>query len=227
VNDNRRLAVVVLVSGGGTNLQAFIDAAAEGRLDIEIRAVISNRPDAYGLERAAAAGIPNACIEHRAFATREDFDAALADAIDDYRPDLVILAGFMRILSPAFVTRFEGRILNIHPSLLPRHPGLNTHQRALDAGDEWHGVTVHFVSAELDGGPPILQARVPVLEGDDAESLAARVLAVEHHIYPEAVRLIQSGRVSWRANQACLDGVPMAGPVEFDRARGAELPPAT
>ena len=225
MSDTRTLSVVILVSGGGTNLQAFIDAAADGRLDIDILAVISNRADAYGLRRAESAGIDTACVEHQEFRSREDFDRALADVIDGFGPDLVILAGFMRILSPFFVARFEGRILNIHPSLLPRYPGLNTHQRALDAGDKWHGVTVHYVSAELDGGPPLLQARVPVLDGDDAESLAARVLAVEHSIYPEAVRLIQAGRITWEANRACLDGAPLSGPITFDTEHGARLPP--
>ena len=216
MSNPRTLSVVVLVSGGGSNLQAFIDAAGSGGLDIKIAAVISNNADAFGLERARRAGIDAVSIDHRGFDSREQFDEALGDAIDAYHPDLVILAGFMRILTPAFVARFEGRVLNIHPSLLPKYPGLHTHQRALDAGDDWHGVTVHFVSAELDGGPPVLQARVPVLDGDDADTLAARVLAIEHQIYPEAVRLVQTGRVRWSEGKAWLDDQPLTTPAAFD-----------
>jgi phosphoribosylglycinamide formyltransferase-1 len=211
-----RLSAVVLISGGGTNLQALIDAVEAGQLDITIRAVLSNRPDAYGLTRAREAGIETRCIAHESFEDRDAFDAALAEAIAGLEPDIIILAGFMRILSADFVARFEGRILNIHPSLLPKYPGLNTHQRALDAGDAWHGVTVHFVTAELDGGPPIIQARVPILPGDDADTLAARVLEVEHRIYPEAVRLLASGRLEWREHRACVDGEPLEMPLQFE-----------
>ena len=199
-------SAVILISGGGTNLQAFIDAIAAGNLDLDIRAVISNVADAHGLTRAERAGVPTAVIEHRNFADRGAFDATLAETIETFAPDLVLLAGFMRILSAAFVQRFEGRILNIHPSLLPKYPGLDTHRRALEAGDSEHGVTVHFVTAELDGGPPVLQARVPVLAGDTPDCLAARVLEVEHRIYPAAVRLITEGRLAWRDGGAWLDG---------------------
>ncbi len=208
-------SAVVLISGGGTNLQAFIDSVASGALDLELRAVIANRPGAFGLERAAAAGIPARCVDHTEYPDREAFDAALADVIDEYAPDLIILAGFMRILTGAFVDRFEGRVLNIHPSLLPKYPGLHTHQRALDAGDDWHGVTVHFVTSELDGGPPILQGRIRVNSGDDAESLAGRVLEVEHRIYPAAVRLLTSGRLVWRDHAAWLDGKRLEEPQPF------------
>lgn len=209
-------SAVVLISGGGTNLQAFIDSVENGALDLELRAVVASRPDAYGLQRAADAGVPARCVDHRDFPDRDTFDAALAEVIEEYSPELIILAGFMRILTPAFVDRFEGRILNIHPSLLPKYPGLHTHQRALDAGDEWHGVTVHFVTSELDGGPPILQGRVRIDAGDDAESLAARVLEIEHRIYPEAVRLMLSGRLVWRDHAAWLDGSRLEAPQPFN-----------
>ena len=188
-----RARLVVLISGGGSNLQAFIDACADPAYPCEVVAVISNRAGVFGLERAAKAGIPAEVLDHTGFPSRESFDAALADRIDLHRPDIVILAGFMRILTPGFVTRYAGRLLNIHPSLLPKYPGLHTHQRAIDAGDTEAGATVHLVTEELDGGPVLLQARVPVLPGDTAETLAARVLVQEHRIYPEAARLLASG----------------------------------
>ena len=189
-----RSRLVILISGGGSNLQAFIDAAADPAYPCEVVAVISNRAGVFGLERAARAGIPAEVLDHTAFASRDAFDTALADRIDAYAPDLVILAGFMRILTPGFVARYDGRLLNIHPSLLPKYPGLHTHQRAIDAGDAEAGATVHLVTEELDGGPVILQARVPVLPGDTADTLAARVLVEEHRIYPEAARLVTLGR---------------------------------
>ena len=185
-----RCRLVVLISGGGSNLQAFIDAAANPDYPCEVVAVISNRAGVFGLERAMRAGIHAEVLDHTAFASRAAFDAALSARIDAHRPDLVILAGFMRILTPGFVGHYAGRLLNIHPSLLPKYPGLHTHQRAIDAGDTEAGATVHLVTEELDGGPVILQARVPVLPGDTAESLAARVLVEEHRIYPEAARVI-------------------------------------
>jgi phosphoribosylglycinamide formyltransferase-1 len=156
----RRRRLVILISGGGSNLQSFMDACAEGSLNAEIAAVISNKVSAKGLERAANAGIPNIVLDHTEFPSRGEFDAALGDIIDSFSPDLVILAGFMRILTPPFVNRFLGRLMNIHPSLLPKYPGLHTHQRAIDAGDKKAGATVHFVTAELDGGPAIVQAQV-------------------------------------------------------------------
>ncbi len=207
--------VVVLVSGGGSNLQAFIDAVAAGTLSADICGVLSNVPTAYGLERASNAGIEAACIDHRDYASREDFDAAVAHWIDGYAPDLILLAGFMRILSAGFVNRYEGRILNIHPSLLPLYPGLDTHRRAIEAGDREHGVTVHFVTAELDGGPPILQGRVPVLANDDAKTLAARVLAVEHRIYPEAARRVLTGEIVWRDGAAWSGHRRLEAPLAF------------
>ena len=184
--------IVILISGRGSNMEAIIAA----RLPVAIAAVISNRPDARGLETARAAGITAVALDHKAYSGREAFDAALAEAIDAHAPDLVVLAGFMRILTPAFVKRFEGRLLNIHPSLLPSFPGLHTHQRALDEGVRIHGCTVHFVTADLDHGPVVIQAAVPVLPGDDESALAARVLAEEHRIYPQAVRWFAEGRLS-------------------------------
>lgn len=179
--------VVVLISGSGSNLQALIDQQQTGNIAIEIVAVISNKPDVMGLKRAQKANIPHQVIDHKAFDDRESFDSELAAVINSYQPDLVVLAGFMRILTSGFVQQFTGRMLNIHPSLLPKYQGLNTHQRALEAGDDCHGVTVHFVTAELDGGPAVVQAIVPILDNDNADSLAKRVLQQEHIIYPMAV----------------------------------------
>ena len=204
---------VILISGSGTNLQSFIDKVEAGELDLELCLVFSNRPGAFGLERAKKAGIPTACIEHSDFDDRESFDRAVAGVIEEYEPDLIVLAGFMRILSPWFVQRFEGRVLNIHPALLPKYPGLNTHQRAIDAGDEWHGSTVHFVTEELDGGPRILAGRLRVGSGESAEELQHRVQAVEHQIYPEAAGLVGSGRVRFADGDAVIDGQIAAEPI--------------
>jgi phosphoribosylglycinamide formyltransferase-1 len=198
-----RTRAAVLISGSGTNLQAFIDQVASGQLDLELSVVLSNQPDAAGLKRAKNAGISSECIRHQEYPQRKDFDAALVETLDRYQPELIILAGFMRILTGIFVNHFTGRVLNIHPSLLPKFPGLDTHQRAIDAGEKWHGSTVHFVTEDLDGGPPIIQGRVPVLSDDSAEELAARVLAVEHKIYPEAARLFAAGQVEYRDGSAC------------------------
>jgi phosphoribosylglycinamide formyltransferase-1 len=203
-----KLPIVVLISGSGSNLQAIIDATQAG-LPVEIRAVISNRADAYGLERARRAGIPTQVLSHKDYADRDSYDTALAALIDGYQAELVVLAGFMRILSNGFVRRYEGRLLNIHPSLLPRHRGLDTHARALAAGDDEHGATVHFVSAELDAGAVVIQARVPVQTGDSPESLAARVLCEEHRIYPEAIRWFATGRLKLEHGRAMLDGKPI------------------
>ena len=207
MSGRRRLAI--LISGRGSNLQAFIDALHTGELDGDIALVVSNNPDAPGLAKARAAGIATACVNHRDYATREDFDAALAAAVAAAEPDLVVLAGFMRILTDVFLTPFTGRLLNVHPSLLPKYPGLNTHQRALDAGDGEAGVTVHFVTPELDGGPPVLQARVPIDSGDTAETLARKVLAEEHVIYPLAARWFLQGRLALTEEGAVLDGKPI------------------
>jgi phosphoribosylglycinamide formyltransferase 1 len=183
----KKLPIVVLLSGSGSNLQSIIDAAAK-EMPVDIRAVISNRPDAYGLTRAQDAGIATAVLENSNFTDRESYDVALQELIDGYAPELVVLAGFMRILSDDFVRHYEGRMMNIHPSLLPKYRGLHTHARALEAGDKVAGCTVHYVTPELDAGPIIMQARVAVLDGDTPETLAARVLEQEHKIYPEAIQ---------------------------------------
>jgi len=201
--------LVILISGTGSNMATLIDAVRSGALGAEVAAVFSNRPDARGLATAREAGIATEVIDHRAFPDRESFDQALAGRIDAHTPDLVILAGFMRILTPGFVRHYRGRLMNIHPSLLPKYPGLNTHQRAIDAGDDEAGATVHFVTEELDGGPAIVQGRVPIVDGDTAESLATRVLALEHRLYPEAVRLFCSGRLRMDDRGVSLDGKPL------------------
>jgi phosphoribosylglycinamide formyltransferase-1 len=188
--------IVILISGRGSNMEALIAARDAGNLPVNIAAVISNRPDAQGLETAARAGIVTHYIDHKAFAGREAFDAALAECIDGFSPDLVVLAGFMRILSEGFVRHYEGRLMNIHPSLLPSFPGLHTHQRALDEGVRIHGCTVHFVTPTLDHGPVIIQAAVPVLDSDNEASLAARVLRQEHRVYPQAVRWFAEGKLA-------------------------------
>lgn len=195
--------IVVLISGNGSNLQALIDASAAANFSIS--AVLSNRPQAFGLERAASSGIATRVIDHTHYADRATFDRALLATIEEYQPRLVVLAGFMRILGGEFVRHFAGRIINIHPSLLPKYPGTNTHQRAIDAGDKEHGVSVHFVTEEMDGGPVIAQARVPVLEEDSAESLSARVLEKEHELYPRVVRWFAAGRLQMQDNHALLD----------------------
>jgi phosphoribosylglycinamide formyltransferase-1 len=181
--------IVVLISGRGSNMRALLEAG------LPVSAVISNRADAEGLAAAAARGIATRVVEHRSHATREAFDAALAQAIDAFAPRLIALAGFMRIFTPGFVSRYDGRMLNIHPSLLPAFPGLHTHERALAAGVKVHGCTVHFVTPELDHGPIVVQAAVPVRAGDDAAALAARVLKQEHIVYPRAVRWFLEGRL--------------------------------
>lgn len=202
--------VVVLLSGSGSNLQALIDSLGAQQGHARIRAVVSNRADAYGLERAKAAGIDTAVLEHGGFEGREAFDAALVALVDSFQPDLVVLAGFMRILSGNFVRHYHGRLLNIHPSLLPKYKGLHTHQRALDAGDAEHGCSVHFVTEELDGGPLVVQAVVPVAAQDTAQTLAQRVHQQEHLIYPLAVRWFAEGRLRLGEQGALLDGQPLA-----------------
>lgn len=213
--------IVVLISGGGTNLQALIDAQHRDELGGEIVAVISNRPNVKGLDRATAAGIPAITLNHQQYDTRDAFDEALARRIDEFQPDLVVLAGFMRILSPGFVERYSGRMLNIHPSLLPRYRGLHTHQRVLEAGDAFHGASVHFVTADLDAGSVILQARLPVSSEHTADSLAADLLAFEHRIYPMVVQWFCSGRLDYRDEQAWFDGRPLHTPLQLDELEQA------
>lgn len=201
--------IVVLISGNGSNLQAIIDACKQKKINATIRAVFSNKADAFGLERAREAGIPAHVLTADLFASREAFDRELMQEIDAYAPDVVVLAGYMRILSPAFVEHFAGRLLNIHPSLLPKYTGLHTHRQALDNGDTEHGTSVHFVTDELDGGPVILQAKVPVFAGDTEEDITARVQTQEHAIYPLVVSWFIEDRLAMRDNRAWLDGVPL------------------
>jgi phosphoribosylglycinamide formyltransferase-1 len=203
--DGRTPKIVILISGNGSNLQAIIDAVNSESFEAEIAVVISNKPNVKGLERAAKADIPTAVIEHKDYPQREVFDAHLMREIEKHQPDLIVLAGFMRILSSDFVKRYEGRIMNIHPSLLPKYPGLNTHKRVIDAGDAFHGVTVHFVTAELDSGPNIIQSKVKTFESDTVDSLAKRIQEQEHIIYPIAVKWFVEGRLQMSGNSALLD----------------------
>lgn len=200
-------SVVILISGRGSNMRSIVEAG----LAADIRAVISNRPDAAGLDYARERGIATAVVDHRKYPDRAHFDRALAAEIDRHAPDLVVLAGFMRILTPEFVDHYSGRMINIHPSLLPAFTGLHTHRRAIEAGCRVAGVTVHFVTGELDGGPIIAQAAVPVLAGDDENTLAARVLKQEHVLYPQVVRWFVDGRLSLRDGRAVLTGDASAG----------------
>ena len=200
---NNNLSVVVLISGNGSNLQALLDFSSAG--NYRISGVVSNKPDAYGLQRAEQSNIPTTVVEHGRYANRDLFDKALSGAIDAYEPGLIVLAGFMRILSANFVKRYNGKILNIHPSLLPNYPGTNTHQRVLDAGEKLHGVSVHFVTKELDGGPVIAQKSIAIESIDDAETLALRIQDKEHLLYPAVVSWFAHGRLQLEANDAFLD----------------------
>jgi len=201
--------IVVLVSGNGSNLQAFIDACGNKIPNARIAAVISNKSDAYGLQRAIDADINVHSLNAKAYDSRELYDDALATLIDLHKPDVIILAGFMRILSETFVTRYQGKMLNIHPSLLPKYTGLHTHQRAIDAGDKEHGTSVHFVTPELDGGPVILQAKVPIFENDNTEDVASRVQAQEHVIYPMVANWLVEERLTMVDGKAILDGTEL------------------
>jgi phosphoribosylglycinamide formyltransferase 1 len=198
--------IVVLISGGGSNLQSLIDACASGQIDGNIAAVISNRPGVKGLKRAETANIPQQVIDHTLYPNRTEFESALAAAINQYQPDLIVLAGFMRVLTAPFVQSYLGKLINIHPSLLPKFPGLHTHQRAIEADETHQGATVHFVTAELDGGPAIIQDRVEVNADETAESLAAKVLIKEHQIYPQAVQWFISGELIFNAGACYLHG---------------------
>ncbi len=198
-------SIVVLVSGNGSNLQAIIDDIAQQRINAKISAVIANQGAAYGLVRAKNAGIPALFIDHKSFSSREEYDAELALCISKYNPDLIVLAGFMRIFTPTFVEQFQGRMLNIHPSLLPKYKGLHTHQRSIDAGDDEHGASVHFVTPELDGGPVVLQSKVPVFEQQDAQELAERVQQQERQMYPLVIKWFCEDRLKMFDNKAVLD----------------------
>ena len=210
--------IVILISGTGSNMLAIADAVNKGDIDAEIACVISNRPNALGIQKADEMGIDTDVLDHTLYPERKDYDAALLGLIEQHQPDLLVLAGFMRILTPNFTRYFEGRMINIHPSLLPKYQGLNTHQRALDEGDEIHGVTVHFVTETLDDGPNAIQAIVPVYDGDDVASLKERVHQQEHVIYPIAVKWFCEGRLSMQHPHALLDGqiLPDSG-VQLDQ----------
>jgi phosphoribosylglycinamide formyltransferase-1 len=209
-----KLPIAVLISGHGSNLQAIIDATQKD-LPAEICVVISDRENAHGLTRAKQAGISTEVVKATKDMSREDYDRKLQDRIDHYQPGLIVLAGFMRILSDNFVTHYSGKMINIHPSLLPKFRGLNTHQRAIDAGETWHGASVHFVTPELDGGPVILQARVPIHASDTAETLANHVLQQEHQIYPLAIRWFADSRLECRNEQAYFDKQLLTKPIQF------------
>ena len=209
------LNVVVLISGAGSNLQAMLDAIDQGRLTARISGVLSNRADAYGLIRAQARGIATALIRHDDFADREAFDQAMQQQIDVWQPDVIALAGFMRILTPRFVQHYTGRLLNIHPSLLPKHKGLHTHRRALEAGDREHGCSVHFVTAELDGGPLIAQATTPVRPDDTEASLMQRVQECEHRLYPQTLIWLANGELVFRNGRPWYHGTALESPLQF------------
>jgi len=210
------LSIVVLISGRGSNLQSLIQAQQQGALNSALKAVISNRPEAAGLQYASAQQIDTVVVEPARFEGREAYDQALIEAIDPYQPQLVVLAGFMRILTPTFVHHYAGRLVNIHPSLLPRFKGLHTHQRALDAGVEVHGASVHYVTEELDGGPVFLQVEIPVFREDHADTLAERLLQQEHRLYPAAIQLIAEGRIQWVDDNLQFDHTPLDQPLLLD-----------
>jgi phosphoribosylglycinamide formyltransferase 1 len=212
----RKLPIAILISGRGTNMRAIAERAADARLPVEIRVVVSDRPDAAGLEAAAAMGIKTEVLSARAYPDRPSYDAALARLVASYAPQLVVLAGFMRILTPQFIAPFAGRILNIHPSLLPKYRGLHTHRRALEACDTTHGVSVHFVTEELDGGPVIMQACIEVRAEDTEQSLSARVQRQEHTIYPQTIDWFARGRLALSGDRVVLDGKVLEQPVLVD-----------
>ncbi len=207
--------LVVLISGSGTNLQALIDKQTTGQLPVEIVAVISNRPDAGGIEKAQSAGIPTHVIDHTQFDDRHSFDVQVIDAILQYQPDLIVLAGYMRIMTPDMVNRFSGRMLNVHPSLLPKYPGLNTHRRALENKDSHHGSTVHFVTEVLDGGPVIARSKLTIGEGDNEQTLASRVKQLEHKLYPTVIGWFAEGKLTLKNNQTYFNGERLEQPIEI------------
>ena len=210
------LRVVVLISGNGSNLQALIDRQNQAGCAYQVVKVISNKADAFGLERAKQHQIETDTIPHQSFDGREDFERALIKSIDQAQPGLVVLAGFMRILTPLFTQHYVGRMLNIHPSLLPKYPGLHTHQRALDAGDKQHGLSIHFVTDELDGGPVVLQAHTDIQANDSVETLKARLHQLEHQAYPLAVNLFAQGKLSYQNHQAWWSGLSLAAPLQIE-----------
>jgi phosphoribosylglycinamide formyltransferase-1 len=220
--DSPLLRIAVLLSGRGSNMLAIERACREGRLRATITLVGSDRPEAPGLLRARELGLRTAAVDVASYPQRVAAETALRQAIEDAGADVVALAGYMRILRPEFVAAFRGRMLNIHPSLLPRHKGLHTHRRVLEAGEREHGATVHFVTDELDGGPLVLQARVPVLPGDDEARLAARVQAVEHRIYPQVLGWLAEGRLRWQPQGPELDGRPLTAPRVLETGEASD-----
>jgi phosphoribosylglycinamide formyltransferase 1 len=208
-----------LISGRGSNMRALVERSSDPAMGYRVAGVLSDQPRAAGLATASDYGLPACVIERDKTGTRGEFDRALAAAIDVFAPSLIVLAGFMRILSAGFVERYAGRVLNIHPSLLPEYPGLHTHQRVIDAREQRHGATVHFVTEELDGGPPVIRAELEVAPADDAQSLAQRVQTLEHRIYPLAVRWFCTGRLRLSGGRAWLDGAPLASPVQYDASK--------
>lgn len=217
MSHNSIISIVALISGRGSNLKAILDAIRNDALPVSVRAVISNRPNAPGLEYAHLAGIETAVVDHKAYTKRDEFDVVLRSQIDHYQPDLVVLAGFMRILGSAFVSHYAGRLLNIHPSLLPKFTGLNTHARAIAAAEQEQGASVHFVTSELDGGAVVCQARVAIVPNDDPDRLAARVLVQEHKLYPQVLRWFAEGRIQWQSNNTILfDGKALSAPLQLE-----------
>jgi phosphoribosylglycinamide formyltransferase-1 len=216
----RREPIVVLISGRGGNMRALVERSHDPAMGYQVAGVFSDQPAAPGLTVARDLGVPAHCVDPGQSASRIEYDAELAVAIEACAPSLIVLAGFMRILSAQFVARYEGRILNIHPSLLPKYPGLHTHRRAIEAHEAQHGATVHFVTEQLDGGPPVIQARIHVEPDEDAANLAARVQVLEHRIYPLAVRWYCTGRLRFREGRAWLDGEALSAPVQYDGAEG-------
>ena len=208
--------IVVLISGRGGNMLSLVERSSDAAMGYRVAGVLSDHADAAGLVKAAERGVPARALEFAEGSTRTEYDRELAAAIETHAPALIVLAGFMRILSAEFVERYAGRILNIHPSLLPKYPGLHTHQRVIEARDAQHGATVHFVTEQLDGGPPVIQAKLDVAPDDDAQRLASRVQSLEHRIYPMAVRWFCTGRLRYRSGRALLDGEILAAPVQYD-----------
>ena len=214
-NFNQNATATVLISGSGSNLQAFIDLISSKILKLNILAVISDNKNAHGLIRAKKAKIKTICIESKKYPNKKNFDQKLSESIDMFDPNFIFLAGFMRILRKDFVKKYEGKIINIHPSLLPKYPGLNTHQRAIESNEKWHGCSVHFVTEEVDEGPLIMQSKIPILNNDSSDKLAIRVLKREHIIYPKTAELLISGRIKYKNSQAWLDGKLLQKPIMF------------
>ena len=214
-NFNQNATATVLISGSGSNLQAFIDLISSKILKLNILAVISDNKNAHGLIRAKKAKIKTICIENKKYPNKKNFDQKLSEIIDMFDPNFIFLAGFMRILRKDFVKQYEGKIINIHPSLLPKYPGLNTHQRAIESNEKWHGCSVHFVTEKVDEGPLIMQSKIPILNNDSSDKLAIRVLKREHIIYPKTAELLISGRIKYKNSQAWLDGKLLQKPIMF------------